>query len=255
MIHMSSRKLKIALNVYIVIVILLILISTAVYSTNILEKIGKYFFLEIHNVPLARFSLEQSAYINNKNPETYFLLGRIYFVQGDLKKSVEAYSQAKNIYPDNEQIYYGLGLTYGYMNDLNSAAKNFQKYLDIIEDKKLTGEYKQYPSGHWAGYNDLAWIYFLQGDYKKAEEVTKVALNKYNNPWLLNMMGSILLNQGRNREAKVYFERAKEYAKNLTWEDFGEAYSGDNKDWQEKGFSNMKQIIDENIAKSEKLST
>jgi tetratricopeptide (TPR) repeat protein len=234
----------------ILILAILTFVLFGIIQMNFLYKLGKYSFLELHNLSLAELSLEKSIYFNDKDSEAYFLLGRIYFVENNLSKSEYSFKKALELDPEMEQAHYGLGLTYGYMNALPPAAASFQKYLDLCKEKVDSGEYKNYPSGHWAGYNDLAWIYFLQGDFEKAEKVTAEALRKYNNPWLFNMMGAILLNQGKKKEAEIYFLRAKEYAKNMTWQDFGEAYTGDTKDWQKKGFASMKAIIEENLSKS-----
>lgn len=214
------------------------------------SNISEYLFLRLHYNSSAELLLKFSLKIIKKNPNDWFLLGRIYFVEGKLDKSIEAYNQAALLDPNNEQIYYGLGLSYGYLNDYTFAEKHFQKYLDIIEQKKKSGEYTTHPSGHWAGYNDLAWVYFLQGNFAEAEKVTREALGKYNNPWLLNMMGAILLNQNKKEEANMYFHRAKEYTTLINSNDFGEAYTGDSPQWRERGFANMKEIIEENIQKS-----
>lgn len=222
------------------------------YSSQEYTDAGKNLFLVSHNNQAALTNLERAVELDPTNAQAWFLLGRVNFVLSNLNKSVIDFQKVIELDPKDEQAHYGLGLAYGYQNDLALAAKGFQDYLKIIEDKKSSGEYQNYPPGHWAGYNDLAWIYFLQGNFKEAETVTTEALSKYNNPWLLNMMGAVLLNQDMKEEAQVYFQRAKEYSQNITAEDFGEAYTGDNKEWHEKGFANMKQIIEQNIQKSQK---
>jgi tetratricopeptide (TPR) repeat protein len=222
------------------------------YSSQEYTVAGKKLFLDNHNNHDALINLKKAVELNPKNGQAWFLLGRVNFVLGNLSRSASDFQEVIELDSRNEQAYYGLGLAHGYQSNLDLAASSFHDYLTIIEEKKSSGEYQDYPPGHWAGYNDLAWIYFLQGNFKEAEKITAEALRKYNNPWLLNMMGAILLNQDRKEDAQIYFQRAKEYSQNITAEDFGEAYTGDNKEWHEKGFANMKQIIEENIQNASK---
>lgn len=222
------------------------------YSSQEYTVAGKKLFLDNHNNQDALINLKKALELNPKNTQAWFLLGRVNFVLGNLSRSASDFQEVIELDSRNEQAYYGLGLAHGYQSNLDLAASSFHDYLTIVEEKKSSGEYQDYPPGHWAGYNDLAWIYFLQGNFKEAEKITAEALRKYNNPWLLNMMGAILLNQDRKEDAQIYFQRAKEYSQNITAEDFGEAYTGDNKEWHEKGFANMKQIIEENIQNASK---
>lgn len=243
---MSTKKRFI---LFIFIILFIPLVALNKYTLN---NLGKFFFLTLHNNNFAEKLLLHSTQLNKQDEGGWFLLGRVQFVQNNLQDSVISYTKAKDLNPENEQIYYGLGLDYGYMGPLyyDLAAENFQMYLDIIDQKLKDGRYSAPPSGHWAGYNDLAWVYFLQGNYGKCESTARLGLSKYTNPWLLNMLGACLLNQERKEEAKKYFLQAQQYASNMTSEQFGEAYTGDNKEWHAKGFANMKKVIEENIEKA-----
>lgn len=217
------------------------------YSSNTLTLAGKKAFLVQHKHSTAIELLKLAVSRDENNPDTWFLLGRVLFVEGRLQDSANAYRQAIHLDSQNEQAYYGLGLTNGYLKDYKSAEFDFLQYLKIIEIKKANGNYTTYPTGHWAGYNDLAWVYFLQGNFQKSEEISRSALMQYSNPWLLNMLGSSLLNQGKRTEARYYFQMAKIYLENMTAEQFGEAYSGDDKVWHAQGFLEMKKAVDDNI--------
>lgn len=213
------------------------------------NRLGEFLFLELHFNPAAILVLENAK----KDWQSHFLLGRLYFVNGELEKSINSYSTSIELKPDYKESYYGRGLSYGFMGEdyLVQAQNDFEKYIILEENEfKKTGR-RAY--GAWAGYNDLAWIHFLKGDFATQEKVARQGLEiSSGNAWLQNILGVALLAQEKCEEAKGHLEIAKELADNKTAEEFGEAYSGDRPSFWKTGLDNMKEVIGENIKLCEK---
>lgn len=218
--------------------------------STIFKKIGQQLFLNYHHNRSAIYFLQKSIDFNNSDFETFFLLGRVLFVENKLAESTLNFTKAIELNPEFKEAYYGRGLAFGFSSSifLSSAEEDFKKYIEI-ENKEFeqTGR-RAY--GAWAGYNDLAWIHFLQGDFDKAEKVTRAGLEISNfNPWLSNMLGATLLEKGNCREAKIHLKNASDQANVITAEQFGEAYSGDHSDFYPAGLKSMRETIEENLEK------
>jgi tetratricopeptide (TPR) repeat protein len=211
-----------------------------IYLDNLI-KVGEYLFLVAHQHTLATFTLKLD---DSESYYKYFLLGRIYFVEGDSKNSIINYNKAILQNPKIKESYYGRGLAYGFSHQLywDEAERDFKKYIELEQEEFDASGVRAY--GAWAGYNDLAWMFFLQGNFQQAEETARAGLNiSTNNPWLSNMLGSILVEQGKCAEGRKYLEQARLEAEELSVEEFGEAYSGDKKSFYEKGLNDMKKTI------------
>jgi tetratricopeptide (TPR) repeat protein len=214
------------------------------FQTNILNYVGEKIFLDYHFNNIAIFTLEK---VSKKDFYTNFLLGRIYFVEGDQYKSITNYNLSIEKKSDFKQSYYGRGLTYGFMGSdfYPEAARDFQKYIDIDNQEfEKTGNHAY---GAWAGYNDLAWIYFMQGEFEKSEKVSRDGLKIANSAWLLNTLGTTLLAQEKCDEGKIYLKLAKDEIQKISVEKFGEAYSGDNPNFWEAGKKQMEEAIVDNL--------
>jgi tetratricopeptide (TPR) repeat protein len=214
----------------------------------IYRNLGSESFLTFHKNNLAIWFLEKSKNKNNQDYYTSFLLGRVYFVEGKLSKSILNYTESIKLNKEYKEAYYGRGLTYGFSSPIfyPEAIKDFQTYIDMDNaEYQLTGG-RAY--GAWAGYNDLAWVYYLSGNFAKAEEAARAGLEiTQSNPWLLNMLGAILLEQHRCGEAIESLKQADLLLGAINKDQFGEAYSGDNpKNW-EPGKENMAKTIKDNL--------
>lgn len=225
------------------------------FQTEILNFVGEKIFLEMHQNKLAIRVLE----FNRGRPQaapsdkttlatTHFLLGRLYFVDGQLYKSVQNYSKAIELNPDEKVYYYGRGLSLGFASPIfySDAESDFKKYIELDNLEFQKSGFHAF--GAWAGYNDLAWIHFLQGNFDEAEKVSRAGLEISNlNPWLSNMLGVILLEKNSCDEALVHLSNAKNLIRSIKSEQFGEAYSGDKPDFWELGKEEMEKTINENL--------
>lgn len=214
----------------------------------IYRNLGSESFLVLHKNNLAIWFLEKSKNKNNQDYYTSFLLGRVYFVEGNLSNSIKNYTDSIELDKEHKESYYGRGLAYGFSSPIfyTDAIKDFQTYIDM--DNEEFQETGQHAYGAWAGYNDLAWVYYLIGDFKKAEGVARAGLEiTQSNPWLSNMLGAILLEQHRCDEAIESLKQADLLLGAINKDQFGEAYSGDNpKNWG-PGKEDMAKTIKANL--------
>lgn len=236
------------------IILALIVLVTLKYKIELINFIGERTFLTFHTNDLAIKFLE---FPERKNDKTFSLLGRIYFIKGDLAKSVQQYDKAIEMNPNIKEYYYGRGLAYAFASKklLPNATYDFEKYIEMDnQDYVDTGKHAY---GAWAGYNDLAWSYYLLRDFKKAEETVLNGLKiSGSNAWLLNMHGAILIEEERCNEATPKLEKALELIRSTTVDKYGEAYSGDNPNTWSRSKGNMENIISDNLETCRKdLST
>lgn len=223
-------------------------------SDNINKKIGEYLFLSRFDYDNAILFLEKAKKQNPDSQTNLFLLGRVYFVKNELTKSIENYTKSIESHKNEEdlniymQSFYGRGLAYGFYSPvfLKEAEDDFKTYIEIEEKNFVNTGERAY--GAWAGYNDLAWVYFLQNDLDSVEKVANKGLViSPNNPWLLNILGASLMGQKRYSEAETILEKALFYMKEISPNEWGEAYSGDNSKLYKKGRDEMLKTIRENI--------
>jgi tetratricopeptide (TPR) repeat protein len=223
---------------------------------NFFVKVGQKLFLDYHQNKAALFILKLGSTNDYKGK---FLMGRINFVIGgreNLFKSVKHYSESIDLIGEQNikdftllsQSYYGRGLAYGFLGGiyLIRAEEDFKKYIEL--EDKLEFETGKRSYGSWAGYNDLAWILYLQGDFKGGETVAKKGLKiSQNNPWLLNMLGILQIEQNNCTGAILNLNSAKKFLSKITPNMWGEAYSGDSPLKYLNGKKNMINTINYNI--------
>jgi tetratricopeptide (TPR) repeat protein len=114
--------------------------SNQLLQANVYKDIGEKLFLTYHRNSLAIWFLENSKLKNSRDSETFFLLGRLYFVENNLEKSLDNFNKAIQLDPTNKRNYYGRGLTYGFLSPLfySEAAKDFQTYIDLDNSEAST---------------------------------------------------------------------------------------------------------------------
>lgn len=168
--------------------------------------------------------------------EARYQLGRISFINGNFYKALDEMNEVLRIDPEFKKAYYMYGLINGYKGDLDEAIWGFSEFI-------------KHDDFNWAGYNDLAWIYFKQGNYEKVREVSEKGLEKApNNPWLNNIYGTALMNLGEKEAAKHAFLIALEESEKMTPEDWGQAYPGNNPDIYQRGLEETKSVIRHNMS-------
>ncbi len=178
-----------------------------------------------------------------ENNLVWYQSGRIDFINGDFDLALDKFATQLAYHGDEiPNVYYMIGLTYGYRarqtnspEDWKHAEDNFKKSVELLH---------QAP---WP-YVDLAWVYFSEGKYNEMKLLLEIGMNYgSNNPWLLNMYGLALLNTGDKTMAREYFLFAQELAQEVTVEQWGRSYPGNNPDSWEQGLFEFETMIAKNI--------
>jgi len=194
-----------------------------------------YFGGGAYDVDRAQGYFEKSLEIDPKIAGAHYQLARIYFIRGDFYTALNEINKEIELYPDFKRSYYVRGLIYGYAKQPNKAIADFKTFLEWKPES-------------WAGHNDLAWVYFMEGDYKNSAETAREGL-KYvpNNVWLLNSLGVALLNEGNLTDAKKALTSALTLADAMTTADWGRSYPGNNPSVYGDGLDAMKASIQRNL--------
>lgn len=165
----------------------------------------------------------------------HYQLARVYFIYGDFYTAEAEINKELELHPDFKRSYYVRGLIYGYSNKLPEAEADFKAFL-------------KWKTESWAGHNDLAWVYFMKGDYKNSAATARDGLvSSPNNVWLLNSLGVALLNEGKLTEAKKALTDAMTFAEAMTPVDWGRSYPGNNPSVYGDGLDAMKASIKRNL--------
>jgi len=91
--------------------------------------------------PKADKLVKKAKEINPQNPEVYLAMGRKYLFTpslfgGSKKKAIESFNTAKNICPSYYQVYLWLGKAHQIRGEINLAKESFQKVLSLLPESK-----------------------------------------------------------------------------------------------------------------------
>jgi tetratricopeptide (TPR) repeat protein len=193
-----------------------------------------------YDIALAQRYYTETLRLRYTFPEAHYQLGRTYFINGKFSSALFEIRETLRYNPEFKKAYYMYGLISGYANDLDGALWGFSEFIKRDDF-------------NWAGYNDLAWVYFKKGDYQKVKEVSEQGLSKApNNPWLNNIYGTALLNLGNHEDALIAFRLALEQSEQLTALDWGRSYPGNDPRIYASGIEEMRNTIRNNIQLAEK---
>lgn len=203
-------------------------------------EIGNYYFGGgTYDIRRAKKYYDEAYLVNPTLAGLNYQLARVYFIWGDFYTARVHINKELELYPDYKRSYYVRGLINGYSGYYSDAEKDFKEFLDWKPES-------------WAGYNDLAWIYFAQGKYKEARDAALSGL-LYNetSPWLNNSLGVSLLNLGQKEEAKVYLEKSLASFERIGPAGWGNAYPGNDPVIYGEGFASVIASIKKNISLAE----
>jgi serine/threonine protein kinase/tetratricopeptide (TPR) repeat protein len=103
---------------------------------------------------LAEESLKKAVALRPDYWDGYNSLGVFYYRQHQYPKAAEALRRVLELTPDNSGAYSNLGLVLGRMGDRSGARQMYEKSISL--------------NPTYAVYNNLAGLYYLDGDYAKA---------------------------------------------------------------------------------------
>jgi tetratricopeptide (TPR) repeat protein len=185
----------------------------------------------------AEFHYKKVLAQNPLSADALYELSRLYFVQGDFKKSLNLAQRYITQYPSDARIYYIAGLSAGYDKQYTLAEQLFTAYM------------QKNPDSSWQSRLDLAWVYFQEGKYTEAESVL-IDAQKFgaDNPWILTSLGAVAIAQGDTVSALVYLKDAKKFAREITPKEWYYNYSFNNPAKIEESIATFISIIDMNIS-------
>jgi tetratricopeptide (TPR) repeat protein len=214
-------------------------------------EIGQYYFNHdgsagVYDLAKARTYYEKSI---SESPVghnmAWYQLGRIDFIEGKFDDALNAFdNQVRYFDADIPQVYYMIGLTYGYRARKNNSTEdwlqaedNFSRYITYVQ------------TAPWPRV-DLAWVYFAQGKFEEMLPVLEPILTVHaNNPWVLNMYGLAIMNTTDDKTTALpYFYQAREEAEQLQVADWGAVYPGNNPAHWSLGLQEFNDLIKKNIA-------
>jgi len=210
-------------------------------SAALASEIANYYFnveeSGVYDLVKARKYFEKSLELNPEEPLAWYQLARIDFLEGKSGEALQKANKQILLHGDTPQsVYYLRALIYGYDKQFREAELNFLLFL-------------KWKPESWAAHNDLAWIYFQEGDFNSAERVAKEGLESNpQNAWLLNILGVSLLNEKRSSEAHDILVSAAAAAGKLSPLDWQRAYPGNDPAAAAKALQEMQNTIAENLA-------
>lgn len=211
---------------------------------------GQYYF-NYENSPDGPYDLEKARHYyeeairasSTQYAFAWYQLGRIDFLEGEFNAAIYNFNKQVEHFGDaTPSVYYLLGLTYGYKASERDNARDWAKaeqgFLDYLAYD---------PESPWAR-TDLAWVYFAQGKYEEMLPVLEKGLEIHpEHPWLLNMYGLAFLNLGAYEKAHRTLLEAQTFAAEVTVEDWGQAYPGNDPARWHEGLAEFNYLIQKNI--------
>lgn len=197
---------------------------------------GKVLGVRVYNIAISEFFYTRVSLLERAPLWANYQLSRVNFINGKQSEAVRYADKELELYPDNCRTNYVRGLAYAYDDKLNSAIENFKRFNICFPES-------------WAGHNDLAWLYFRQGDYDSARKTIEEVVSKYpTNPWIQNSYGVALMNTGDLKTAVYAFAAAARSARVMTEVDWGKAYPGNDAKIYGEGLEAMRKTIADNIS-------
>ena len=210
-------------------------------STSLAFAIGDHYFNAkgsgVYDLSKAQTYYEKTLELDPSQPLARYQLARIDFLKGHFDTALIKTNKQIELHGDNPQsTYYLRALIYGYSKQFKEAEKDFLKFI-------------AWKPNSWAAHNDLAWVYFQQGEYQKSFAIAQEGLiHNPGNAWLLNSEGIALLNLGRFTEAAKILTEARLAAGNLHEEDWQRAYPGNDPRVASGALQKMREAIDLNLS-------
>jgi tetratricopeptide (TPR) repeat protein len=201
--------------------------------------IGNHFFSpQAYNLMRAQRQFLRVIELDKKYPGAHYQLGRTYFIVSKFPQAFLEMEAEERVNPSFGKVHYMKGLIAGYAKTFPLAEREFKEFIN-------------YDSFNWAGYNDLAWIYFAQGKFKESEDIALQGLkNAYENPWLHNALGVAQLAQQNKAEAKSNFEIAKKGFQKMSAGQWGGSYPGNSPAQHDDGLTATLKAVERNILRT-----
>ena len=193
-------------------------------------------FNSTENRTLARAEALLVGNIDNLHEPSLYLLARVYMAQQDTEAVIAAANVYLDVFPENKRMHYLRGLAQGYEENFDQAIDDFQTFIAYAPDE-------------WAGYLDLSWVYFQNGQMSQSQQVISDAIDRFpDNAWLESAYSVILHNQGNEKVALYYAERALQHAQSVSAQDWRRAYSANDPRRVDSDLADFIGVLNYNLA-------
>jgi len=100
------------------------------------HNIGTYYYRK-SDFEKSKSNLLKSLEYDQYSWETHILLGMLFFKEGDVERSVKAYTNAVNLHSSDPKLFNMFGRALYASNDLQMALEAFRKGLELAQDQQL----------------------------------------------------------------------------------------------------------------------
>lgn len=196
------------------------------YQCSSTEITSAKLYIQQKNYDKALEVLQKEIQKNPKSDQGYYLMGVVYSEKGDYPKMVESFNQSLSISKTYEKEINDYKRS-TWVTVFNRGVAFFQRATKVQDEDsmmvffdKAVADFKaaaEIEPDSADSYKNLAFVYMSKGDNEAAIEPLKkiIALEKDKDGYkylgeIYYVMGSNLKNQGKDAEAKEYFNRAIE---------------------------------------------
>jgi tetratricopeptide (TPR) repeat protein len=156
----------------------------------------------VRNEPKNALTIAEKAESRGfKHEGLYRMLGKIYYQEGDFKKSKRNFERLETLIPVDAEVFYFKGLLAAQQQDTSLMVLNLQK---AIEQKY---DYKE-------AYLELIHLYKNYGAFLKAREYNRTAMQKINDDAVLYFEYGEIMENIHKKDSALFF-----YEKSFTFDD------------------------------------
>jgi len=173
--------------------------------------------------------LQNAQNLNPDSVSVHLAAGRLYQATGKLEKALEEYLRVRSVAPSNIMAARRAAGTYAQLDMPDKAVAEYRRAIALdpafFETYSYFGSFYYYRGdysaaaeqwrkatelapGSYRAWSNLGAVLQNLGDYAGAERAKRKALQLHEHPDLLQNMGSLLSEEGRDAEAVPYYERA-----------------------------------------------
>jgi tetratricopeptide (TPR) repeat protein len=162
-------------------------------------------------------NFQKALQFNSQAPEIYAKLGLALAQENQLEAAISAFKKALHLKPEFSEVYVYIGEVMLKQNQLDEAIIACEKFVDNQVEKTYPRYQQslQLPLFHDQCYWVLAQALTLTGRLEEALSYLQELVNQ-KNPWAypeaITKLGNILLQQGKQEEASVCFQKVQQLA-------------------------------------------
>ncbi|OGJ58042.1 hypothetical protein A2635_01425 [Candidatus Peribacteria bacterium RIFCSPHIGHO2_01_FULL_51_9] len=193
-----------------------------------------------YDIDAAEYFFRQALELDPSLTYIHHQIARIYFLHGNFADAfAEISTQIAEHGTSTPNSYYVRGLIEGYMGMYDSAAKDYEVFLEV--DPR-----------NWAAINDYAWVLLKAGRAKDAAVATEEGLKYFpENPWLLNSSAIALYEMGQLSKAHERAQKAQLHVLGVEEREWLHSYPGNDPGIAGEGIATFRAAVAENMHRIE----